>query len=310
MTGRTTRLPRLRNFDSLLIGIEDQYAELDALPWGDTFLEGIRDVESGMRRQQGTTRHDFGLVTLEQQHIIRLLVLDIIPPLVGTIANRIRLARAMGVDQVGGLEVSLRVDASVIGNSQRVILNWSTDGSPDVENLGTSLAEPLGIVTKVQEDSLSAGLGSLINVRSRHRPACLGVFAELILLSRRRRVADGVVEDEGAAHPESLLEERVDLGIILVNDLLLIEEVVALQFTIILDPLEATVVRNEPGQLALGKGAQISNVDLVFLRHYVGRAIRGLRVRLLLKSGREEIQLSTDGLGSSNRHVVDCVGCG
>jgi len=200
-----------------------------------------------MRRHQGSARNDFGLVTLEHQHIIGLLVLDVIPLLMRAIADRISFARASGKDVVGGLEIRFRVKAPVIGNGKWVILNWSADGSPDVENLSTFLTEPLGIVTEVQEDAGSASLRSLIDVSARHWPVCVGCTAELILLSGRRGVSDGVIEDESAARSKGLLEESVDFGIILALDLLFIEEVLALQFTLMLDPLKAAVVRDEAG---------------------------------------------------------------
>ena len=199
-----------------------------------------------------------GVVALDQQHLLRRLLPQIVPLVRLVRAHTERLALTIRVDQLDRDEVAVRHTAGV-NHTERVFVDRG-DGTPDVDDLVAGLEELGGLGGwEVMRHALRTGFVGLVDVDALDGAAKGGGGLWGGVSGRRRRIGngdgaggflrclgtDGVVEDEdtGGTGAEKvgqqgtwgqrlgnsrILQDPLDFWIIHLLDLLLVGEALLL----------------------------------------------------------------------------------
>ena len=169
--------------------MEDQRSDFDTLP--STLILRPLIHKRAMRRPPSPPIQ-FGVKTLDQQHLPRRLLSQIIPAMTRIWPDRKSLADTIRVNQLHSQEVVVR-HGSGIRDPEWVFAD-GLDGTPDVDDLIATFEEALSVGGKVVLDAFGAGFVGLINVDALDGAAEYFGGAGLALVGGL--AADGVVEDE------------------------------------------------------------------------------------------------------------------
>lgn len=121
-------------------------------------------IKRRMRRSPSHILHR--IITLNQQTLLGALVGQVPPLVLLAMSNIIRRSNEIGVDPLGSQEVLSGVDGPPVGYSEWVVGDRVRNGSPDVDNLHSSLEETVGLVWEVDAQTGRAGIIRLVCVNA------------------------------------------------------------------------------------------------------------------------------------------------
>jgi hypothetical protein len=154
-----------------------------------------------------------GVVALEQQHLVGLHRRVVEPPVVRSKGERVDLADAVAVAQIGRDEVRL-LERARVAERERRLLDRAAQRTPDVDHREASLQQLFGLDTADQiAHPLRAGTQRVVVVDVVHRALRL-----LLHLHVAVGVADVVVEHQHALRPREGSNERLHLRVVVSHD--------------------------------------------------------------------------------------------
>ena len=104
-----------------------------------------------------------GVEAFDKRDFVGSLVSEV-PPLVARIvADAVRAARAVRIDEVHGHEV-VRGEVAPVGDRERLVCHGVVNRPPDVDDAHARLQETVRLLGKVVFDALDAGLVRLVDV--------------------------------------------------------------------------------------------------------------------------------------------------
>jgi hypothetical protein len=189
-----------------LVLVEHQRAQLDALARrGIRWRGGIG--EGAMRREPGAAI-GLGIETLQQQDLVGRHFGYIEPLMVGIVLDRIGLADAIWIDQVGSNEISGFYRAGIAHRQWRVEQR-PLDRPPEIDDLDPAFQEFLGLIWQEIADTLRTRTFGVVDMDTRHR---LPRAAIADIGRALNALAHGVVEDKHPVGAGGGLDQRSGSG--------------------------------------------------------------------------------------------------
>src|SRR5262249_50769181 len=143
----------LQSYHALLLArsatsglVKHQRAQFDAL--AQRRVGRCGGIDEGGVRPEPRAAVVQRVIALQKESFLRLHLRKIEPAMVGIEFDRIGLAAAVGIDQVGGDEIAGR-DRRAIAHGKRRIMDGAADRSPEIDDLHTTLQELLRLVGKM-----------------------------------------------------------------------------------------------------------------------------------------------------------------
>lgn len=169
-------------------------SDLNALP--SHLVNSALIHKCAMRHSSGPTI-SLGIKTFDQQDLIRLLLLEIVPAMVLVRSNGIRLPHPIRIYQLDRYQITIGY-GSCIDHGERVFPNC-LDGPPEVDDLESSSEKLVRLLWQMMCDSVRCGFIRLVDVDSLYRTAeGWSGFAGIIFIqaSVLGFTTNGVIEDE------------------------------------------------------------------------------------------------------------------
>lgn len=266
---------------------EDQSSNLDALA---TF-----GVGPGSGVLKGSVRYaplDIGVwlqgmavEALEQETLAASHAAEVVPLLLRILADGSRPAAVtVWISVLNGNDILVLDRGGRCHGKGERFNRTLVERTPDIDNTVAALKKLAGLVREVSTDTLSRGVGGLVNMNTGHRGAL------------RVRTTDGVIEDVDAIGARDVIQEELfNLRIVLFLNGLVVEELSLVGWGDVLDDLEGVLVKVEGGLVAANvvDDSVVGGVGEVALRLTLGRSV-------------DEVE----GLSAVNGRFVEVEGCG